>query len=241
MTLVQLRQKFVEMSGRYDLVVNTSAWADNGANFYINAGQRWLERQVTLPENTAKIFEALTAGNYAITFQHSCRAIQSVFVENKTDRYELTKITLKQLKKLYSEPANVTERGAPAYWAPAELRAVETTAKNSLATFIDSTHAETDTKYNYSGIIVVPPVDETYVVTISGLFGQKVLTVDADTNWWTLEAPDTLLKAALYQLESFSRGTENAKVWLSALETEIFGIEKDAVEAEISDIDAMEG
>lgn len=104
MNLLQLRTKFVQMSGRYDLVVDTTSYVDNGANFYINSGQRFLEKRVKVPENTGKIFEVLAIGEYAVTFQHHCRAIQSVYAESLTERFELKKITLDQLKSYYTDP-----------------------------------------------------------------------------------------------------------------------------------------
>ena len=42
MNLLQIRQKFRTLSGRHDLV--ESDGSDNGADFYINAGQRHLDR-----------------------------------------------------------------------------------------------------------------------------------------------------------------------------------------------------
>jgi hypothetical protein len=241
MNLLQVRTQFVKLSGRYDLVVDTSAWADNGANFYIQAGQRFLDKRVTVPESIAKLYLPLAIGEYKVTFQHHCRSIQSVFCETATDRWKLEKVTLEELKEFYYEPAGSVTNGPPSYFALAELRALETTSKDSLATYIDNTHAESDTKYDYRGLVIGPPADEACVVTVSGLFSQNVLSSNTDENWWSLEMPELLVKAALYQLEVFSRGTENARNWLDSIELELFGLEKDAVEEEISDIDVMEG
>ena len=40
MNLLQIRTKFVQLSGRYDLVVDAAGgdYSDNGADFFINAG-----------------------------------------------------------------------------------------------------------------------------------------------------------------------------------------------------------
>ena len=37
------RQKFVELSGHYDLVTDTTSWDDNGADFYIDAAEEYLD------------------------------------------------------------------------------------------------------------------------------------------------------------------------------------------------------
>lgn len=159
MTLVELRRKFVELSGRYDLVSNTSTWADNGADFFINAGQNYLDRLLTVPETKATLFFALASGQYAITFQQRCRAILEVWVNNSEERVLLEKCSLKDLKEYYSGLVSAAEVGQPLYYAPANMRALETTAQNSLGTFLGLNNAETDAKYNYRGIIVAPPCD----------------------------------------------------------------------------------
>jgi hypothetical protein len=241
MNLLQVRTKFVQLSGRYDLVVDAVAYVDNGANFYINEGQKLLDKLCKLPETKANIYMPLAIGEYGIEFQHSCRAIKKVFVNTTEARTELTKVTLNELKNYYSGTVASIDNGAPTVYAIANLRALETTDRDSLGVFLNLTHAEDDTKYDYRGIIVAPPVDEAYVVEISGLFNQFKLTDDTDENYWSLEDPALLLKAAMYHLESLSRGTENAKNWISAIRAEAKEHDMDSVEELISDIDAMEG
>lgn len=241
MSLLEVRTQFVKTSGRYDLVDDDVSFSDNGADYYINAGQKLLDRLVTVPENTATLFFDIAIGEYSLTFQHSCRAIKTVYVNNTESRFRLEKVTLQDLKTIYAGTVAETDTGTPAYFALADLRALETTDKTSLGTFINLTHEETDEKYDYRGIIIVPPVDEAYTVEISGLFSQNTLSSDADENFWTLQAEDLLLQAALYKLEVFSRGTENAKNWMSAIRTDVMELEKDFIEEETADVDAMEG
>lgn len=241
MNLLELRKKFVGLSGRYDLVYDTVEWVDNGANFYINSGQKLLDKICTVPENTATIYYSISTGEYSQMFQHSCRAIKQVFVNNSESRFQLEKVTLTELKEYYNELVSETDNGEPKYYALANLRALETTDQNSLGTFLNLTHDESDTKYDYRGIIIAPPVDESYILEVTGLFSQFELSNNTDENYWSIEDPSLLLKAALYQLESFSRGTENAKNWLSAIRAEAMEHEKDFIEEEVADIDAMEG
>jgi hypothetical protein len=87
----------------------------------------------------------------------------------------------------------------------------------------------------------VPPADQTYVVQVVGLFKNLVLASNTDSNFWSLEEPDLLLRAALYELESFSRGTENAKNWLSAIQTDVQLLEFDTIEEESYNRNQMEG
>lgn len=241
MNLLQIRTKFVQISGRYDLVVDTTDWADNGANYYINAGMHMLERMSDLTENKARLFYALGSGEYALTFQHNCRLIQEVWANSSTERFPLEKVSLAELKKEYYKLASSEDTGEPAYYALAELRALETTDQLSLGTFIDKTWLESDTKYDYNGIVIVPPADTSYVIEISGLFKNVDLSSNSDENFWTIQESDLLLRAALYKLEAFSRGTENAKNWLSAIKEDVFELNKDLAQEESVGIDQMEG
>ena len=44
MNLLEIRTKFRSISGRYDLV--NSDYSDNGANFFIEEGRKWLDSKV---------------------------------------------------------------------------------------------------------------------------------------------------------------------------------------------------
>lgn len=241
MTLLDIRKRFVQISGRYDLVIDAVDYADNGADAYINDGLRWLDRRLDMPETQAKLYFPLAVGEYAITFQHSCRYITEVWVNDDESRFELTKYTLRELKTLYPSLASATTQDTPMAFAIAELRALETTERDSLGTFINKTWAEDDTKYDYRGIIIVPPADKSYIVEIAGMFKNVALSLDADENFWTQEEPDILTRAALYKLEAFSRGTENAKNWLSALQDDIIRLDQDVAAEEAYGINQLRG
>ena len=241
MDLLDIRKQFVKLSGRYDLIDDDIDWSDNGADFYIQAGQKYLDRLVTVPENTATIYLPLNANSYSLTFQYSCRSIRDVYVNNSETRTRLEKVSLNDLKIYYENLVSEITTNTPLYYALADLRALKTSSKNTLGTFVNLTHEESETKYDYRGIILMPPADEAFIVEISGLFLQNNLTVDTDNNWWTDQAPDLLIKAALYQLEVFSRGTENAKNWSRAIQAEVVELEKDFIDEEIVDVDAMKG
>ena len=56
-TLKDIRTLFVKRTGRYDLVVNTTDWADNGADAYILAGSKMLDRREEHEFSKAKHYE----------------------------------------------------------------------------------------------------------------------------------------------------------------------------------------
>ncbi|MCK4818948.1 hypothetical protein KA005_24455, partial [bacterium] len=163
MNLLAIRKQFVKLSGRYDLVVDAVDYADNGADFYINDGMNMLDKLVDLPESKAKLYFDLSSGEYSVTFQNSCRVIEEVWVNDSESRYQLIKVSLNELKSFYPEPASVTSTGKPSAFAIAELRALKTTTRDSLGTFINKTWDEDSTNYDYRGIVIVPPADGSYV------------------------------------------------------------------------------
>jgi hypothetical protein len=81
MTLLEVRKKLVELSGKYDLVIDTVDWVDNGANFYINAGQRWLDRKLDDKYTVQRKFATVASGNVGVTFDW-CRTILQVWIND---------------------------------------------------------------------------------------------------------------------------------------------------------------
>ena len=55
MNLIEIRTMFRDISGRYDLV-NTDL-SDNGADIYIQQGQKSLERRTNYTPSTATVFK----------------------------------------------------------------------------------------------------------------------------------------------------------------------------------------
>jgi len=241
MNLLQIRTSFVKLSGRYDLVEDAVDFVDNGANFYINAGIHLLEKLANVPECRARLFFELAVDAYSLTFQHKCRFIKEVWANNSEERFELTKVPFNVFRTYFADTASDTESGTPYYYTLAELRALETTDRDDLATFIDKTWDEDDTNYNYRGILIAPPADKVHTIEIFGVFKQADLSADGDENFWVIEEADLVLQAALYKLETLSRGTENTKNWIDAIRISASEIDKDVVEEEIQGLSQMEG
>ncbi len=122
MSLLEVRTQFVKISGRYDLVVNATDYADNGADFYINAGQRWLDRLEDHKKSHSRVFETITSDDWYKLFQ-SARAIKEVLISNSDgEKWQLTKTDFDILRAAYAEdPANV-DNGDPLYYSPIFIR-----------------------------------------------------------------------------------------------------------------------
>ena len=239
-TLLVARQKFIELSGRTDLAEDdgvTESGTDKGADFFVTAGQDYLDRLQGIPKDTGRIFDSVAIDAWYLTFQKS-RAITEVWVNSSENRWELEKVTLKALKEYYAGLRSATDSGQTLYYAPAMLRPIDTTDIDDQGAFFNYILADSDT---YNGIIFMPPTEEALVVEIVGKFYSDTLSVNADTSFWTENHMMTLVWAALYQLEVSYRNTEGARDWESAILKSISGIDKDVVEEETADTEEIDG
>ena len=240
-----VRKMFAEKSGRYDLV--NDDWSDNGADFFINAGQKYLDRMQSTGKMKAKEVQSITAGTIIVKCT-DLRAILEVSVGNTTDGLTaLQRAPLQELRNFYEEQLSGIDRGTPIYYAPCYLRPHADTATFTGYYDIDDILVASN-HYTYNGLILSPPPDETMYVSIYGLFYSPTLsaTVASGTwtqtkSFWTEMHPDILLQAAFYKLEVFYRNTEGAKDWQAALQLDIAGLDHDIVEEDYAGINEMGG
>jgi len=237
MNLLEIRTEFVKQSGRYDLVVDAIDFADAGANYFINSGQDYLDRQgIVVPESEGKIIKTIFPSEYYISFQNRCRVIQSVWANNSSSRVELRKVDWEELKNLYNSPVSDISNGAPLYYTPAKLREVDVGDKDSTGIFINFTKSSS---FDYRGILVLPPIDENYDIEIFGKFYQKTLVEDLDENYWTIETPSTLITAALRQIEISYRNVKARREWEGVIDKDLQDLDMDIVDEETSTIEEM--
>ena len=228
MNLLEVRTQFVKITGRYDLVTDTSSWDNNGADFFLQAGQNMIEKLVgDLPESEGRLWKTLTSSEYYVNFQQRCRMIFEVWANDDSDRVELERKSWPELKELYPSALADIDTGYPLYYCIAKLREIDATDKNATGVFFNSTLA---TSTNFRGIVIMPPVDTSYDIEVYGKFLQPELSSDDIENFWTLTYPEILIRAAMYQMELSYRGRQAVGRLLESLMLEISEIDKDAVE-----------
>lgn len=240
MDLEEIRVAFVNRSGREDLINDDDS--DNGADFYINAGQKLLDRMDIIPKSMAKVYETVSSGDWYKIFQH-CRAVKQVYVASDEDRWALEKKDLGWMLLEYPEPIADLDTGNPLYYSPAILRVVpEESDVITMSKFVGETVQIADTEhYTYNGILFMPPADDDFILEIHGLFYTHELSGDDDESFWSVAYPEILLMAAMYELEVMYRNTEGARDWMAAIRNEVMGLGMDMVEEDIADVDQMEG
>lgn len=235
MTYKDIRQKFIEVSGRYDLI-NPDTWEDNGADFYLNMGQKVLDRNLDSKNMFARYPFGLAIGSI-IAKTPGLRAIKEVWIANADGKAQLIYVPLNQFRSGFAKESNLLETGVPAYYTPAVFRPFPDELVNTTGLYDVEDLLLSGTHYTYNGVIVMPPPAGDYTLTILGLFYSPTLSatlangVWAQTkSYWTENEPETLLEAALSRLATFAGNITSANEHKAAMLEDLRNIDFDAVE-----------
>lgn len=239
MSLLTVRNMFVEMTGRNDLVASGISL---GADKFINEGQRTLDRMVEAGKAGARYFVDLDLNQILVPLPN-CRAVKSVLIGNSTERTPLTKASMTQLRADYADKTSLLTTGQPIYYCPIWARPYPNivTATDFIQDWLLNDVIDSGSE-SFNAILIMPPSDSiNYTLEVWGLFYGDTLINDEDVSYWTEEHSLLLCKAAAYQLESTYRNSEGMKDMMAAIEYDMKGIISDTIEEEISEINQMQG
>ena len=251
MNFGEIRTKFVDLSGRFDLAgsMASAPYTDGGADFFIQAGQRYLDNHQLNPKSLLRFQEDIAVDGYLVEFK-DVLAIKEVWYTTDDSRKSLEKVSIGWLRENYDYPYTTTTSGTPKYYAINTIGLAgqqdALTTSNYTDTFtreyqdIHFSGEASSTHQHYRGIILMAPSDKAATITILGQFKAKELSANGDTNFWSVHYPDLLIQAANYSLESFYRNTEGAKDWRNVMTDTLEGIDYNLVEEDISGINQME-
>ncbi len=240
MNLLQLRTKLRELSGRYDLV--NADGSDNGADFFINEGSKFLDRLDETQKSWGSAFKVMESGFWSVQFPY-CRAIKDVWAASSSARWQLEKKRLQDLIEGYMTglPSSRTS-GTPLYYSPCITRYVpENATVKELESFIGWLDISSGNAHEYNGILVNVPTSERLTVIINGLFYSAKLVNDTDTNYWSEVHPLLLISATMRQIEVINRNTQGVNDWSNAILVETKQLGMDLVEELIAETSEMEG
>jgi hypothetical protein len=240
MNLLQIRTKFRDLSGRYDLV--NDDFSDNGADFFINEGSKWLDRTIETQKSWASFMAILAAGAWYVQFPNA-RAIKEVWATTSEGKIQLEKKRLQDLMAAFftEVPANWTN-GTPEYYSPTLSRYIpEDVTPATLATFAAFVGIIPSATHDYNAIILSTPVDQDTLVEIMGLFYSILLTADDDENYWSTVHPLLLIQAAIRQTHIVSGNKPLLEILNKGISDDLGLIDKDLTEQMIAEIDEMEG
>lgn len=251
MTLTEIRAKVKSISGRYDLVNDDGS--DNGMDFYIQAGTRYLDLTTQHIKSYATYRKDLAAGDYKIEF-NEVRSIKHIWIYDEANgRNDLTELSLAKFKSKYAKALADNDSGTPKHYAVgiinlqpsqqslyidlnAYLSAVGAGTAPFTADYHDIMFGSND---SYLSVLFAPKADQKYTVTIEGQFYSKTLSNDNDVNFWSANYPEVLINATMYALEAFYRNTAGMNDWERAMLPMKQGIEFDQIETEIAHISEM--
>lgn len=246
-----IREKFVTLSGRWDLV--TTDLQDNGADFFINAGQRMLDRRANLVKQEARYFENIIAGSVYVKTA-GLLAVLEAWLVSTTARLKLERRPLSDIREYYSELPSELDQGTPAYYAPTILRPYpDTMTPTELSAFngvddIVASLAQSSQHFAFNGIFLMPPSDGSYTLELFGKFASPELSATlSGATWtqtmsfWSANHPDILIEAALFQLEKFYRNREGMRDWKEGLDMDLADLDMLRVDEESAEVSEMEG
>jgi len=249
MSLILVRQSFAAMSGRHDLVTDFAAgtYTDNGANVFLNYGQKMLDRRSgeALPLRWYR--KDMLAGEYSLSTT-LCRSIQQVWaMAAGYDRFELTKKKQSWLRNEYPEAYSTLSSGTPAYYCPKDSGLAPAQATLTSGTYTtqftnDFEDLEFANSTTYTGILVMPPVDMTYTISILARFYSPTLANDSDATFWTERHPDLLTLAGMWALEGMVyRNFSGQREIMAQIDEALNDIDKDVAEEQAANVYFLEG
>jgi len=247
-TLLDIRKEFVKQSGRFDLVTDYEGedYTDSGANAIIQAGQRFLDLTQEHTNERAEFKVDLAAGDYLKRLPY-LRVINEVYIYDggEDSRIKLTPQTLSEMKDRWKSDFGQIDQAQPTHYtsevvnlAPS-LNIYETRAALEAAVLAetpdfsgDFDNILADDTFENRGILLLPPADQAYTLTIDGIFFSK-LTEDTDYSYWSMKFPELCVLASNFVIECYYRNTTGMKDWLYAMEKWLNGVDKDNVKEEM--------
>lgn len=210
MILEEVREAFLEATGRYDL----SEGRKPDADFFINAGKRWLDRRLDFQGNAAEILLSISQGDVGLEIEDH-RAVKEVGVRDERWNF-LEKKMWRELKAIVPT-ASTSKRSQPRYYAPGALKRGE--------------------KVGGKKILLWPPADKQYDVLVKALLESVSLEKNEDKNVWSVRYPDILIQAAAMKAEVFQRNSRGVSDMRQQLLDDLRGIDHDVVEEQIANQD----
>jgi len=243
-TLAHIRQNFVELSGRFDLVRDTDTYADNGANFFIQAANRWLDSRQENPTQTKSYRKDLLPGGYKLDIEN-VRSLLEVWVTDAAgERLKLVKRTQTYMRQNYKPIPEDNSRGTPAEWCPLFNQLAYQQKSQTPSSHSDFAYDYHDVLFGlsdqYRSILLMPPADQKYTVTVYGHFFGK-LTSDSDSTYWSREHPDLLIQATFLMVEMFYRNTQGVADMLNAITPALSGLDRQLIAEDTYEINRIFG
>jgi len=236
MNLLEVRQQFIEQSGRYDLVTDLYSYVDNGADYYIGAAARELDVEIFQVLNAMAVrYEVISPSSTFVSLPR-CRTIENVWVIDSNGRSQLNYLSLPELRNL-----GTSSEGMPKYYAPVNARQVPDMSELSESDQDYIRGLVTTFESSYRGVAISPANETKMAVEVHGNFYSALLKNDDDENYWTSAYPDILIKGAMRELERSYRNRQGAEDLSAAISEQLSKLDMDIAMDQASKTDQMRG
>lgn len=240
MNLLEMRTLFLRLSGRTDLV--NADFSDNGADFYLNEGRKFLDRLDETQKSWASCFRFVEVGLYSASIPH-CRAIKEVWAASTTARWQLVKYNYQKfITDFLSDDPSGRVPGEPDHYTPVVTRYIpEDAMPVDIESYLGWVEIPSGNAHEYNTILLSTPVSSRIVVEVKGLFYSHELVADTDENYWSVTNPFLLYQSAMRYVEVANRNTQGVNDWESSINKDMKGLGMDLVEELIAGVTQMEG
>jgi hypothetical protein len=230
--LLQIRQKFVELSGRDDLASTSqngeSYDLDSGADWFINGGKLFLDLVQDSLRTSGKAVEELSVGASQINLRDVRSITRLYYIDNDGGEQLLEKLSLDEILETYPKMGG-TEVGVPKHWAQEITRVVPWE------------RAVLGTSPEIVTVRVLPPPEVDTRVNVYGKFHALTLIGNTDVNYWSAQYPQLLVLASLRMLELFYRNSQGVNDFDNGMASLLQGIDRDLAELAFQDSSEMNG
>ncbi len=254
MNLAEIRQNFIELTGRYDLEDSKKA------DMFINAGVRTLDRKANLEHTQNSVWYSLIRSAEWKIEVPNCYRVHRILAKdvqgegywNLVGRTEFSEVRRgggPQSNEGFFHTGFAQQffhgvrRGKPTHYRvlttrnEKQLEKLETYQMNVPANYVNSA----ELAGWILSVELFPRPDTDFVMEVYGKFHSPKLLEEGDTNLWSQLYPDLLIKAACHSLEVFYRNTEGARDWLTDIMDELRDMEQMEVSTDIVDKGVMRG
>lgn len=242
MTLLSVRTDFIKFCARYDLVEDDIDYIDAGADKFIRAGQRWLDRTFEIAKARARWYNTTEIGSwYALV--PNCRVITQVWMSNSTNnKWRLERKDADELHWNYRKDPSLITNGKSRYYSLVDLRTIPEEMGTTIIDIWGTTIYDVDVDhYDYLGLVWMAPALYASSLEVHGLFYQPILTENDSTNFWTESEPHALQMAACRALEDSYRNIQGVNDWTNSIREYLIGLEYDFADLESTEVHQMEG
>lgn len=243
-TLYEMRKQFVQMTTRYDLIVNGDLALNKnaGANRFINMGQRWLDVHARHTKSLEHVFGKLEADEFLLTLDNIINVEKvSVVDENEGARVTFDNEDIyspADFREEYPELLSTWTTGVPVALAIGIAGVSGPVLTTTAACFATNGYADYDevvfgNSYQKTALLFYPKADVDYTVDVIARTYSRKLFYDYDYSFWSTAWPEMLCLAAAMCCEKFMKNSTGVRDFQAALEPYLNQLDNTLVEQEM--------